>query len=329
MAENFLISACLLAALLASPLAAQQLEIHHIDVDQGDATLFVLPNGSTFLVDAGLDGKGAAAGAYIRSLGIDTVDAFVLTHYDADHLGGVDKLGVPIRTFFDRGGWTVPQSGSCQLCQYQQLAVGSRTELTPGSTIALDPQVSIRVVAVNSLVSLPSPFPEMTNADQENDRSVALMVSWEGFNYFIAGDLTRPVEDRLLLEAAIGDVDVYHVSHHAAETSSSNAFMQQIRPEVAIISNGDHGGFNHPRLAVLDTLQMVPGITIFQTNRLAKVTNSSSGLVGGNVGNDDQIQDLEPDGQDGAVVIRVSNNSYTVEVPRSGLVLSFAIELPD
>lgn len=323
-----MIRAALILGLLATPLAGQELQIHHIDVDQGDATLLILPDSSTLLVDAGLDGKGAAVGAYIRSLGIDTLDAFVLTHYDADHMGGVDKLGIPIRAFFDRGGNVPPATD--EFDEYEALAGDDRTELLPGSTIALDPDVSIRVVAVNSLVSLPSPFPERVGAKQENDRSVALMISWRGFNYFIAGDLTRPVEERLLLEAAVGDVDAYHVSHHGAETSSSHAFLQQIRPEIAIISNGDHSGFNHPRLAVLDTLQMVPGIVIFQTNKLEKVVNSQSGdTVGGNVANDDQIQDLDPTGQEGAVVIRVGFDSYTIEVPRSGFTQQFAVERPD
>src|SRR5690349_15361320 len=85
----------------------QLLEIHHIDVEQGDATLLVMPNRRTLLIDSGLDGRGDEIGDFIHARGFATVDAFVLTHYDADHLGGIDKVlaeGITVGAWYDRGG---------------------------------------------------------------------------------------------------------------------------------------------------------------------------------------------------------------------------------
>ena len=98
---------------LASSVFAQgTLTIHHLDVGTGDATLLIMPNGRTLLVDAGLDGAASRViGPFLRSISVTNLDAFVLTHYDSDHLGGVDKLtlpqheGIAVSTWHDRGEW--------------------------------------------------------------------------------------------------------------------------------------------------------------------------------------------------------------------------------
>ncbi len=96
----------LLSALVAAPVGAQQLEIHHIDVDQGDATLVVTPNGSTLLIDSGLDSRGDEVSTFLQSQGIIQIDAFLCTHYDSDHYGGIDKVvaaGITVDSWFERG----------------------------------------------------------------------------------------------------------------------------------------------------------------------------------------------------------------------------------
>ncbi len=96
----------ILTALVAAPVGAQQLEIHHIDVDQGDATLVVTPNGSTLLIDSGLDSRGDEVASFLQSQGITQLDAFLNTHYDSDHYGGIDKIvaaGITVDSWFERG----------------------------------------------------------------------------------------------------------------------------------------------------------------------------------------------------------------------------------
>lgn len=326
--KRILIAAALvLSSGIAEAGFAQTLRIHHIDVDQGDATLLVMPGGRTLLVDAGLDSRGSAVAAYLASLGIDRLDAFVLTHYDADHMGGVDVLvedGVSVEAFYDRGGWSPPAcGGSSQMCEYEQSVVaeaGGATALHPGDQIVLDPDVSIVVVASNGRVHRLDPAIQ----GGENGWSVALLISYRGFNYLVAGDLTEPVEARLVEQAAIGDIDMYHVNHHGSETSSSEAFLRLIRPEVAIVSAGSHCGYHHPRQTILDRIAAaVPGVAIYQTNRY------ECDGPGGNVTAQDRIGDLEPDGAEGAVLVTIDADGYTVRVARLSGVLSRAIQRPD
>ena len=323
----------LLTALVALPVGAQQLEIHHIDVGQGDATLVVTPNGSTLLIDAGIDGQGDEVAAFLQGRSITQLDAFLVTHYDADHLGGVDTMidsGITVDSWFDRGeklhlrpATLDPDS---EFSQYDSLAV-NETRLMPGATIDLDPEVTITVIASNCHVRGAIGHYPLTGCE-ENDFSIALLISYEGFNYFIGGDLTMRVEERIVEQAALGDIDVYKVSHHGSATSSSPAFLELIRPEVAIISNGSASCFNHPRQSVLDNLGAITGIVIYQTNRLKDehLDQCRSGaIVGGNVA-DANIADPETDDPDGHISVGVSGGSYVVSLPARGTSRTFPID---
>ncbi len=320
--------------LVASVSAQDTLTIHHLDVGTGDATLLVMPNGKTLLVDAGLDGAASRVIApFLRSFGVTSLDAFVLTHYDSDHMGGVDKLVLPqeeailVEAWFDRDEWEFLPEKKRKAKQFEQYteAAETPTQLQPGQQLRLDDEVTIVVVAVNGHVR--GAVNKYSHPPNENDYSAALLVSYRGFNYFIAGDLTAIVEERLVKEAAIGDIDVYKVSHHGSETSSTPAFLAVIRPEVAVISNGDRAGFNHPRQAVLDNLNAIPNIEVYQTNKLTKLVNSQSGLVGGNVPAE-FIADPETVEDDGTITIVVREDVYEVRMPARNFCRRYPIERP-
>ncbi len=323
--------------LVASVSAQQTLTIHHLDVGTGDATLLVMPNGRTLLVDAGLDGAASRVIApFLRNAGVTAIDAFVLTHYDSDHMGGVDKLAmaqhenISVVAWFDRDEWDSLPESKRKLKQFKEYkeAVGTPppTQLQAGQRLRLDDRVTINVVAVNGHVrGAVNKYPHPPN---ENDYSAALLVSYRGFNYFIGGDLTAIVEERLVNEAALGDIDVYKVSHHGSETSSSPAFVAMIRPEVAIISNGNRRDFNHPRQAVLDALNAIPNVDVYQTNRLVHLVNSRSGRrVGGNVP-DAFIADPETDDDDGTITIVVREDVYEVRMPARNSCRRYPVERP-
>ncbi len=329
------LAALFLVCLVPAASAQDTLTIHHFDVGTGDATLLVMPNGKTLLVDAGLDGAASRVIApFLRNLEITDLDAFVLTHYDSDHMGGVDKLVLPqeeailVETWFDRDEWEFLPEEKRKAKQFEEYtgAAETPTQLRPEQRLRLDDEVTTVVVAVNGHVrGAVNKYPHPPN---ENDYSAALLVSYRGFNYFIGGDLTAIVEERLVREAALGDIDVYKVSHHGSETSSTPAFLALIRPEVAIISNGDHAGYNHPRQEVLGNLRAIPDIAIYQTNKLTKLRNArSDDLVGGNVP-DEFIADLETEDNDGTITIVVKEDVYEVRMPARGFCRQYPIERP-
>lgn len=139
-----------------------------------------------------------------------------------------------------------------------------------------------------------------TTGRDENDMSISLLVTYGHFKYFVGGDIEEPTESKIAARDLALDVDVYQANHHGSHTSSSQIFMDDLSPTVIIISNGNHGGFQHPRQAVLDLYATLPGPPkVFQTNKYTK------GGKGGNVP-DAFIGDPESVEQDGTILITVN-----------------------
>jgi beta-lactamase superfamily II metal-dependent hydrolase len=180
-------AACLLLFALfslATESRAQQVRIVHIDVGQGDATLIVGPT-RTLRFDAGVTGSGAKIKGVINSLGLTSVDYFVAGHYHADHIGAIDEIiqaGVALNiASYDRGG-----SFSTLTFDDYVAAVGNKR-----TTIALNQQIDLGGGAVVTCYAVDGRTNHGTvTPTGENDRSIAVVLRFGAFDYFIASDLT-------------------------------------------------------------------------------------------------------------------------------------------
>lgn len=179
-----------------------------------------------------------------------------------------------------------------------RIAVGNQAEqLARGETIALDPEITVTCVASGGMVIGEG---NSTPGVDENDKSVALLVEFKSFEYFVGGDITLTTEGKIAQRDLVLDVDVYQANHHGSETSSSLQFVEDLSPTVVIISNGNHGGYKHPRQHTLNTLwSLTPTPTVFQTNKYLK------GGAGGNVA-DAFIADVESTDTDGTILVTVN-----------------------
>ena len=281
----------LLAALtlLLAPHAAanRTLAIYAIDVGQGDATLIVGPTIDqqqvSLLIDAGDFRPGKAPGADLvqRVLDlahVDHIDYLVLTHYDADHMGGfIDSrtshsliwtlddadtctptelfprraildIGPPVKDahLFARRQWRhcVPQI-SASVNNHRHIEITAATDVQ--HTFDLGGGYTARTVAGRGFIfGHPDPI---ADADSPNEMSIAVLISSsDGFDFLVTGDLIGVPSDateNALLEDALADaikadvdLDVLRVGHHGAANATSAHFIETLKPEVAIISVG-------------------------------------------------------------------------------------------
>jgi beta-lactamase superfamily II metal-dependent hydrolase len=322
--HSCLITACVL---IASTLSAQTLRIYHIDVEQADSALIVMPNGKTLLIDSGKNGHGKRIKAVMDKAGVTQIDAFVDSHYHEDHFGGIDdlqKLGVQILESYDRGRRDLVPAADQATSTFKDYmkAVGEDAHaIKPGDMISLDPLVTVTCVSASGVViNDPTSIPASTD---ENDLSVTLLINFQGFKAFFGGDTQAPTEAKIAAGDLVMDIDLYKSDHHGSDTSSSQALLSDLKPSLVVISNGSNGSYHHPRQVVLDAYAHLPmPPVVLQTNKCKK------GAPCGNVA-DAFIADPQSSNENGIILITVdaATGSYTARYG-ANTVRTFQIKSP-
>ena len=258
--------------------AVKTLDIYIVDVEGGNATLFVAPSGESLLIDTGNAGAAAVRDAErimaaVKDAGLARIDHLITTHWHGDHFGGMTELAarVPIRNFIDHGPNVQPGVAADEFLQktYPQLfAKAKHTVATPGMKI---PVAGLDVLVVTSAGetikaalsgagganSYCASFrPGENNA--EDPMSVGTHVTFGKFRTIHLGDLTKNKEFELMCpNNRIGTVDVLLGLHHGVDTSNSEVLVHALRPRVAIMNNGTRKG-GQPE--VMKTLHASPGL---------------------------------------------------------------------
>jgi competence protein ComEC len=275
----------------AAPVRAQprNLEIYWIDVEGGAATLVVSPSGESLLYDAGweVDGRDAKRiAAAVQQAGLKKIDYLVLSHYHADHAGGLAALAkaVPIGHCFDRGDFIEPANQRWRDA-YLSVCTGKRTILHAGDTIPLK-GVQVDIVASNgTLIPMRGTQinPACANAENhlpdvpENQLMVGALFTYGSFRFIDLADLDWQKEVELVCPVnRVGKVSVWQAGRHGAlDGAGAPAFLASIRPRVVIVNNGPRKGLGGPSPGAqkpasihYDRLAKVPGVEgIWQGHR--------------------------------------------------------------
>lgn len=251
---------------LSIPLAHTQeglLRLYFVDIGQGHATLIVSPTGQTMLIDGGPDGSGTSAIVpLMQNLGLTRLDIMVATHYDADHIGGLDEVAAafPPGLAYDSGDLTVPGNPNTFITQYLNAIRPVRTTMRAGTVIDLGGGAWATCLVVNgNLISggRVGIFGRRDQFDQpDNSASIGLLVQHGDFDFFVAGDLTGGGNNTTDVESTVaqlvGDVDVVQLSHHGSATSSNPTYLSTLKAEVGIVQAGRDNDFGHPTIEVID-----------------------------------------------------------------------------
>ena len=263
-------SSCLVAV---SAQTRSTLDIYVVDVEGGNATLFVAPSGESMLIDTGNGGQAAARDAdrilaAARDARLSQIDHLVTTHYHGDHFGAMSEVAarIPIRHFIDHGPNVQPNAASDAFLQqtYPALhAKSRRTVVKPGDRIALSGLDARVVASAGQVLSAPLPgagrpnpycaaSPRQADDPGENAQSVGTHIAFGQFRTVHLGDLTWNKEHDLMCPAdRLGGVDLFIVSHHGQPSSNSPALVHALGARVAIMNNGTRKGGQPDAMKVL------------------------------------------------------------------------------
>jgi competence protein ComEC len=258
--------------------ARTTLDVYVIDVEGGNAVLFVSPSGESILMDTGNVPPGAVrdAGrimAAVRDAGLTQIDHLIITHWHGDHFGGLAGLApqIPIREFIDHGPNVQPGQAADDFLQntYPKLIANARhTVAKPGDKIHMAGVDVLVVTSAGEVIRTPLPGAGKPNpycadfkpgeSNAEDPQSVGIHITFGKFRAVHLGDLTKNKEFELMCpNNRLGTVDVLLGLHHGQASSNSPVMVHALHPLVAIMNDGTRKG-GEPE--TMQTVHSSPGL---------------------------------------------------------------------
>lgn len=254
------------------------LQVHFLDVGQGDASVIEFPTGEVWVIDGGgIRGSSFDMGRFVVApflweRGIRTVDRVFLTHPHHDHYRGLEFV---LRHFSPRELWVngeeVPEEESEDWIHFQQAVEETQVSVH----VATAEKKPLIVGDAEWRFLLPEKSGPKSFFDV-NDNSIVGQLRFGSTQFFFSGDLMESGERLLLKEKKDFHSTVLKVGHHGSKTSTTEYFLKQIRPEVAVISLGKYNRYGFPDRDVVERLEQ-GGAKIFRTDERGQITIQTDG----------------------------------------------------
>ncbi len=261
------IAAFILVLLLLPAIALADLEVHFLDVGQGDCAV-ILCDGETMIIEGGPYGASGKVYSYVRkTLNLRHVDYLVSTHPHVDHVYGlstvlnaaqVDLVLSPVLQWDSR-------SFNAML-KYAKKQDAPVTVPEEGDTLKLG----------NAVVTILHCWPEAIQENRTNDSSIVLRIDYGNTSFLFTGD-AEDWSEYMMLDAKTNlKADVLKVAHHGSRDSSTPAFLTAVQPKYAVISAGRGNSYGHPHTEVLRRLETI-GAKVLRTDLAGTIIFRSDG----------------------------------------------------
>lgn len=234
--------------------------VRFIDVGQGDSIL-IQSNGYSAMIDFGNDlDDGAELTSRLRKYGVRRLDCMIITHYDADHIGGADSVLEQLRV----ENIILPVRGNESSNAIRE--VDSAVEQSHAAVY--EAQVGTVINIGDFELTIVAHYEDEADT---NERSIIVMAELDGVKFLFTGDADSGVEKQMMKDGLLLDCDVFKAAHHGSKNSNSFEFLESITPTYAVISCGELNSYGHPHSEVLESFNKLD-VEVFRTDTDGDIT---------------------------------------------------------
>jgi competence protein ComEC len=241
------------------------MHLHILDVGQGDAILLQTVDKKYVLIDGGPTNNLIDVMADFMPFWQKHIDLVIATHGDSDHIGGLVELAD--RYEIDKFMYNGESKDTLIYKELLQNMTSKKVDMfvaSAGQAIMLGCCSEINIL-----------WPDRTQVEDSNDRSVSIIFKYDNFEAYLAGDLSSKYEE-IITNDLTSEIEVMKLSHHGSRTSTSTKVLNNISPDVALISSGKDNKFGHPHKEVVNLLNK-NNIVQFRTDLYGTVSIESDG----------------------------------------------------
>ena len=262
---------CVILILVVIIQLNQKLEIHFLDVGQGDSCFIVTPHNKTILVDGGGStsssfdvGKDTLI-PYILDRGYTKIDYIFISHFDQDHVGGILTVLQELRV----GKIYINKQGENSQNYEKFLEIVSEKKLDVQVVKAGD-----KILIDNLSFNILWPTEKQISENILNNNAIVMKLHYRNFSMLFTGDIEEPAEKAILNtyknKLEIFQSTILKVAHHGSKSSSTQEFLDVVKPKIALIGVGENNLFGHPNAHVIERLEEC-GIKVFRTDESGEI----------------------------------------------------------
>lgn len=229
--------------------------VHIIDVGQGDSIFIQTLEDKRILIDAGDEEAEHTVYSYLKRRGVKKIDVLIATHPDTDHIGSMDYIidKFKISHFYMPDAKTDSEAfyNLLDSCKEKNLKI---EYLTKGDRLKIDSSTTMEILSPSTIT------------DKNNLNSIVSLLNYKGYEFLFTGDAEKENESEILSSCNLPDIEFLKAGHHGSSSSSTDKFIEKLKPEAIAISCGYNNDYGHPHRSVLDTFKE-NGAVVYRTDK--------------------------------------------------------------